>query len=577
MTKRNYIHIILLLYLLSIGLLCVGQKVKCKSVTIGEKIELPGVLNYLQPSQIFAVEMPSELVFYKKGGKGGEVSVAPMTYYAKVKASLKKGNEPADYTFKITTPGICILDSLVGEKYTNGYFGGINYAFPGSLEVCNKEGKVIRQFVLRDKNVLLHTTYHPSFLADQSQASMFDQKTVTGFASEAALLKSFGKDKNEVYARIEATELNGLAELAQEIMAFGYGTYVWPYKFIYMELDKKVQELYPELSQQIKEYSQTLEAYIADPGNEIYPDKFTGYGDFFVNQLNGEMPEGLVTCCAFNAICCYCIAEDLEKADSLFRNYKKSFGFFVAPRLDDLGYGYSARKALRTQDEVIYYEKALSFSERIKLEEETKAKIEREKKLAAQNEAYRVKLERLEKRNINKVEGYVVDKEGNTYEGKLVAQFTEYGASGIVNTSIGKHVMVYPREGKVRGFGPGKLQYFVTDSIYFFPLKEYNPGVIKAAGVLGGSMSRIFYERVYETEHYTLYYDRTDTRREAYLISKKGSEEGVPFVWIRLLNANVISRLDICEALQARIKLKEFAKDDVDTMKLFMDALENCQ
>lgn len=570
--------VVLFICFLHAGLWCFGQKVKYKSVTVGEKIALPGVLDYLQPLQSFAVKVPAQLVFYKKGEKGGEVSTAPMEYYAKVKAVLKKGSDPADYTFKIVTPGICIIDSLIGEKRTNGYFGEINYAFPGSLEVYDKEGKVIKQFFLRDKNISLHTTYHPAFLTAPSQTSMFEQqKPASGFASKTALLKAFGKDKNDIYACIEAKELNELIELAREIMAFGYGTYVWPYKFTYLELDKKSQELYPELTGQINEYSKELAAYITDPANETYREKFAGYGDFFVDQLGKEIPEGVVTCCAFNAICCYCIAEDLVRADTLFRKYKKSFGFFVSPRLDDFGLGYSARKAMRNPDEIVYYEKALSFTDRINMEQEAKAKAEREKELAARNAAYRAELERLGKRNINKAEGYVVDKEGNKYEGKLVAEFVQFGASQIVNTSIGRHVMVYPKEGKVRGFGPVKAQYFVADSVYFFPLKEFNPGVIKVAGILEGTMSRTFYEKICETVHYVLYYDRTDARNESYLIGKKGEEEAIPFVWIRSLNASVVTKLGICEALQSRVKLKEFAKDDVETIKTFMDALENCQ
>lgn len=577
MNYKRFERVFLFLCFLHIGLLCNGQKVKCKSVTIGEKIELTGVQNFLQPSQTFAVEIPSQLLFYKKGEKGGSVSTIPMSAFAKIKAVEKKGNEPADYTFRVVTPGICILDSIVSEKRTNGYFGEINYAFPGSLDVCNKEGKVIKQYMLRDRNRTLHTSYHSSFLTDQS-AGMFEQKpVVAGFATEALLLKNFGKVKNEVYARIEAAELTRLTELAQEVMAFGYGTYVWPYKFTYMELDKNGQAAYPELTQQIEEYSRTLGAYIADPGNEIYPEKFNGYGDFFVAQLEGQVPEEVVTCCALNAICCYCMAENLVQADSLFRKYKKSFGFFVSPRLDDFGYGYSARNAMRDAEEVVYYEKALSFSDRIRAEQMAKAIAERERELAARNEAYRAELERLGKRNITKVEGYVVDKEGNKYEGKLIAQFAELGTSGIVNTSIGKHVMVYPQEGKVRGFGPAKVQYFVADGVYFFPLKAEEPGVMKVAGVLGGSMGRSFYERVCETEHYTLYYDRCDTKHENYLIGRKGAEEAVPFTWIRQLNANAVTKLGICDALQARIQLKEFAKDDVDTLKLFMDTLEHCQ
>lgn len=578
MNDRKLKSVILLLCFLCIGCnVAFGQKVKYKSVTLAEKLQLPGVQDYLQSSQTFTVEIPEQLVFYKKGEKGGEVSAAPMLYYAKLKAVLKKGEEPADYTFKIITPGICILDSLIAEEQHYRYVGKINYTFPGCLEVTDKEGKIIKQYILRDKNVMLHTSYHPAFGAPQSETGMPEQKQVSGFLTKVALLKAFGKHKEDVYARIEATELNGLIELAREIMAFGYGTYVWPYKCTYMELDKKVQGTYPELTQLTGEYSRTFTAYVADPANEMYRDKFAGYGDAFAALLTGQVPEGVVTCCAFNAICCYCMAEDLVRADSLYRKYKKSFGLFVSPRIDDFAYAYSARQAMRNPDEVVYYEKALSFSDRIRMEEEAAAKAEREKQLAALNETYRAELERLGKRNIKKAEGYVVDRDGNKYEGKLNVQFTEYGASGIMNTSIGKHVMVYPREGKVRGFGPAKVKYFVVDSVYFFPLKEYYPGVIKAVGILGGSMSRTFYERVCETEHYALYYDRTVTRNEAYLVGKKGSEEAVPLAWIRLLNKNAVAKLGISDALQARIKLKEFEKDDVVTLKSFIEALEKGQ
>ncbi|MDE6451661.1 MAG: hypothetical protein K2L23_05125, partial [Odoribacter sp.] len=450
-------HSILCLCLLHIGLqLAVAQKVKYKSVTLPEKIVLTGVQEYLQPNQTFAVQIPEQLEFYKKGEKGGEASTSPMTYHAKVKATLQRGDGPADYTFKIVTPGIYIIDSLIPKKSTVGYLGEINYTFPGYLEICNKNGEVIKQYVLRDKNAPLHTDYHSTFLAPPTQPGVTFPGTpsITGFSSEALLLKTFEKNKDNVYAHIEKTELEKLIELAGEIMTFGYGSYVWPYKCTYMEIDKKMQTTYPELTQLVNEYAQTFTAYITEPGNETYRSKFAEYGNAFTALLNEQAPEGLVTCCAFNAICCYCMAEHLPQADSLFRKYKKFFGFFVAPRLDDFGYGYRARQTMRNSDEVVYYTKPLSFTKQIEMEEKLQKELEREKELAARDEAYRAELERLDKRNLKKVQGYVIDENGNKYEGKLDAQFTEPKVSGIVNTSLGKHVMVYPQEGKARGFGP---------------------------------------------------------------------------------------------------------------------------
>ncbi len=576
MNKEKIKHVILCICFLYSGLgMTIAQKVKYKSITLPEKLVLPGVQDYLQPTQTFAVKIPEQLEFYQKDKKGGNVMTSPMIYQAKIKAALTQGDELADYTFKIATPGICILDSLLPKKSSSGYLGEINYTFPGSLEVYNKDGKVIRQYILQDKNTMLHTTYHSAFLAPQPQPSMSipDKPSIVGFSTEAILLQTFRKNKNDIYAHIETIELNKLIEIAQEIMAFGYGSYVWPYKCTYMELDKKAQPVYPELTLLIKEYAQTFTAYIADPGNETYRTKFAEYGNAFTALLNEQTPEGVTTCCAFNAICCYCMAEYLPQADSLFRKYKKFFGFFVYPRLDDFGYGYCARQTMRNTDEVVYYTKPLSFSGRIQMEQKLQQELER----ATRDEAYRAELERLDKRNIKKEEGYVIDENGNKYEGKLDAQFTEPKASGIVNTSLGKHVMVYPQEGKVRGFGPAKIQYFVADNIYFFPLKEYNPGIIKALGVLEGSMSRMFYERIYETEHYTLYYDRTATTKEDYLIAKKGSEEAVSFTWIQVLNKNALAKLEVCTALQERIKSKEFVKDNVDSIKSFLEALEKCQ
>ncbi len=87
----------------------------------------------------------------------------------------------------------------------------------------------------------------------------------------------------------------------------------------------------------------------------------------------------------------------------------------------------------------------------------------------------------------------------------------------------------------------------------------------------------MFYERIYETEHYTLYYDRTATTKEDYLIAKKGSEEAVSFTWIQVLNKNALAKLEVCTALQERIKSKEFVKDNVDSIKSFLEALEKCQ
>lgn len=570
MNDRKLKQLILFLCFLHIGLLCVGQKVKNKSVTIGEKIELPGVLEVLQPSQTFVVEVPTQLSFYKKGENGLVASTVPMTKYAKLKAV--EGTGAADYTFKIVTPGISIVDLVVNKRSLNGYFGEITYTFPGSLEVYNKEGKLVRQYVLSNENTMLHTSYDPAFLT-ASAGGVFEQKPVTGFASEKALQAAFEKEKNKVYARIEATELDRLIRIGQEIMSFGYGTYVWPYKFTFMELDKKGQETYPELTEQIQKYSQTLEAYIADPGNESYLEKFAGYGDFFAGQLNEQAPEGVVTSCAFNAICCYCMAEDLEKADALFREHRKSFGLFVAPRLDDFGYGYSARRAVRDQEEVVYYQQGLSFSGRIRAEEQAAEEM----KIAAGNEARRARMEVLSRRNINKVAGYVVEKDGNKYEGKLVSEFVQ-GSSGIVNTSLGKHVMVYPQEGKVRGFGPAKLQYFVADGVYFFPLKKNEPAMTKAMDVFDANFGgRSFFERVYETAHYALYFDRTNAREDVFLVGKKDAGEATPFTWIRALNSNILQDLGVCDALQERIKSGEFQKEDAATMKAFVDALENCR
>lgn len=576
MSYIRFGQMILFLCCLHIGLACVGQKVKYKSITVGEKIELHGVIEYLQPSQTFAVEIPKKLVYFERDARGGDLYRAPMTTYAKIKAVQVKGDVPADFTFRITTPGISLIDTLMPAKRSNGYFGEIFYVFPGSLEVCDREGNVIRHYVLRDERTLLRTTYHPTFLANQSQQSLFEEKQpMNGFASKDLLLKTFEKEKEKSYAQIEATELDHLIASAREIMTFGYGTYVWPYKFTYMDLDKNGQTAYPELAGEIQKYASDLVAYTTDSDNAVYPEKFAGYADFFAAQLEKEMPAEVVTCCAFNAICCYSMAEDLPQADLLFRKYKKSFGLFVAPRLDDFGYGYSARQLMRDQDEVVYYQTPLSFTARIKAEEEAAAKAAKEEALIARNEAYRARLERLSKRNIRKVEGYVIDKDGNKYEGRLDAHFIAAGPSGMIDMSIGKHVMVYPKEGKIRGFGPAKVQYFVADSTYFFPLKEYNPSGVKAIAALGGvnAMGRTFYEKVYETGRYMLYFNRT-VEEDSYLIGIKGSVEAIPTPWIWSLNAGALAKLPIPADLQTRLQSGEFGKDDVAGMKAFMDALE---
>ncbi|MDR0438117.1 MAG: hypothetical protein LBH22_07455 [Bacteroidales bacterium] len=297
-------------------------------ITVTRSRDLAGAIQPLPAGQTFSFKLPQKLHFYTRnitppGGTFNSLYTSPNRMSAK-----EDNRNPADFQFTIVTNGIENLsEPKIVSQSASTRVVEYTYTFPVKMELHNKDGELLKTFILSPEDKVYKTTVAPNFLEDVKMntpsiasntggsAKPQQQAAPTAFRQNEDVLKWIKTNEAKILARMEYDELRKMSKLACEVIPAGYGfPRVAAFPTIY-GLDKKDIAKFPELNEAIEKLKSEVERmFTKEFLSQELEEQLMKSGDFFASQYTSESPKAMIQLCAMNAGFAYLLAGDTEKA-----------------------------------------------------------------------------------------------------------------------------------------------------------------------------------------------------------------------------------------------------------------------
>ena len=328
---------ITLSFLLLFGTLLQAQITRNTVISIGNKHRnLTGFIQPLSDNQTFSLKIPEELHFYSKekysraaarnpllGSQPGGFHNSLQRNPRGMSAKLDNRN-PADFQFTIITEGIENLDPKIVNINNNSKVVEYTYTFPVKMELRNKEGVLLKTFILSSENEIHKITVAPNFLEDVKVASAGSNTggqqatgapTTFSSTSNEKILEWIEKNEEQILVRMEFDALRKISIFAGEVIASGYGFPSMSGNPMIVGLDKKDISKFPELNNAIEKLkSEVQQVFSREPISRDLAEQLMKSGDFFASQYTSESTRPMLQLCATNAGIAYLLAGNTEKA-----------------------------------------------------------------------------------------------------------------------------------------------------------------------------------------------------------------------------------------------------------------------
>lgn len=562
--------------LLTALFVCVALPAQIKSpkaTTIGNSKQLVGAIQPLTEGQTFNLVVPDKLTYWKKtknnpGGTLNRVS----TYVGYMKA--KKDDQNPDYVFTLITNGMQDVETGDIVPYANKTKAvPYRYTFPATLQVSDRQGTLLKTFILSGDDDWETCTVTSNFLAEKSM----DTPPATGFIqTDTYIWKWISEKEADILIRMEYEALISMTNRACRVITAAYGYPAMQSKPAIFALDKKDQPAFPELSRAVEQLAVNVEKAFSNPIDHELQQELLASGDFFASKYESSSKE-MTRLCALNSGLAYLLGGDNEKAYSHFINANNALGFFSS--------GYSTIELFadvslmnwfrekKDSDEIVVIP-TFSVSQRKTMEEEA---VKQAEKLAAQQQ-HNADIAVLQERNVEDKEGYIETKDGKKLEGYISLKFVETSNSNIVDRDLGK-VAWLKANNTTKAYRPKDVVCVVVGEDRYEPVTEAMGagwqvlGVVTTGSNLGGAY---FKKLVYKKGNFTVYVDPMSTSSELYYILKQPEEKALSFSGLLRNGKSAKTFIGDCQVIQEKLEAKAIKNDEAG-VRLFVDLLNDCQ
>ena len=454
-------------------------------------------------------------------------------------ANEKKGETP-DIIFEVESPGIQNVRmepgyyaeyttsvSQTSTVTTKGYLQDIIFNFPMKLLVKDGQGNLKRSIIIADETEEFRMPYHAAFFMEKGASDPSLVIPATGF-----------NDLKELYASVENTGMEKITmraaknqlEILFKTGARAIGScydnnYLASKRYFYYikRMDGWNEAENADLSEAVTIQKTSLSApYGAGsmaqlkqsllPAIKTYENLLEKYGRE-VKPVRELCLHNLVSACYFSG--------DFENAARYYRSWYSEFGSLrsMFGLHFDAIFSYSQLKESNTSYFSLDF---LKRNEDVVIEEKRLAKLEEDRRLAAEKVADEVekkaKLDALRKELYLRGAGVITDTEGKKHEG-IVAFNLISAESGILDLDAGRTVMLYsPQTDEfIRSFGVKDFVQVEVNGAVYSPVRKISRFISTT------SILKLIYTKgkfgLYYDPGYSTYYIRSGIDDKAYRVA----------------------------------------------------------
>ncbi|MDR3236812.1 MAG: hypothetical protein LBT48_08855 [Prevotellaceae bacterium] len=573
-----------LLAMLIIGLAAYSQIKKPDATSVGNSKRLKGAVQPLSELQTYNFVIPKKLVYWTDATKPpGGFHANILLSVTDMKAKIDTKNV-SDYTFTLTTPGIQNLKfgypaNFIDKSKVVPY----TYTFPCKLQVSNKDGEILRTYILSSDTTYYTWVIHPNFLDDIAMG----EQTLTPYAkagftqSDDQIMEYITKNKSVIAARIEYGALYDHEKLAEDIIAAAYGYPNTQSKPVVFTLNKKDKLQFSELNDAIDQLTTQITKAYTDSIDDDLQSQLLLSGNFFESAYTTNSTKEMIQLCAFNAAMAYLLAGDNNRATINYKNADKVLGMFSSA---SFAYGYifpkvSLMNQLRTEDHVLitpYLTTAMQ--KRKEYEEKLKGLLIYQKEENAKLLAQATEKAALRKRNIKKKPGYVILKNGDKIVCETISiQYVEDPEMKIDALLWGKVAEIHSGN-KFLDYVPRDVQYIMIEeeryeSVSIDNGRGFNAGYISDANMeIKGDY---FMRPLYQNGDCAAFINPAMISTTGYFIRKHPDEKVQLFYQLLQDDKKKKEFIGTCPLLQKKLDTKTITFDE-QGVKQFVDLLQEC-
>lgn len=550
--------ILFLLALLSVGSVTLAQIKKPQPVAASESRQLWGVIAPLSESQTYSTVFPVKLTYWAKGTAVPGVTFSNLTLSPSDMKAKNAGNTPGDYAFTVITPGMQnVLQGSIVPKGDGTKVVRFEYTYPCQLTVGDKDGKLLKTFILSDPDTKKSIVVGSNFLAD---AGVQNKLEPVGFTqSDADILKWIDANRKGILLRMEYNISRDMLAFAGQVISYGYGFPKLSYKPFMLDLDKKEKANFPELNQAVEKLrSETAKAYSA-PADDQLRQQLKASGDYFASQYTDESTKEMTQLCSLNAGLAYLLSGDNENSYVHLLKASEVLGIFS-----------SATTSVYLYDEIVMLNQLrdirgdfavvmqpYSVADRKQMEKaaaEMLAQQQKDAETAATIAAWTA-------RNVQRQSGYVVTKTGEKIEGAISLRFVNVPSTQNDILEVGKSARV-TKDGKTKNYRPGDVNYIMVGNDRY------------EAFVPEWSLFSSFYygKLLYQNGKCTALVDLISAPENSYMILKESDKKAVSFTNLLKNTEATKAYVGNCPELQALLDKNAITNDEAGVKK-FVDLL----
>ena len=549
-----------------------AAQTKSKSESVGDSKRLVGVYHPLTKDETYKTISPEKLKYWDISKTYG----TSLPYLSVFSDAKKAKEDPADYTFTLITPGIQNEEysSPVVFQPNKGKVVEFTYSFPCSLQVTDKNGNVIKTFVLNNGDAELTCLVHPGFLLDAESFKNPLKLPTSGFnQTDEKIIEWIEKNKEAVYSRIEFNMLWSNRSVAQHILKDAYDNPKLMYKPYIMTIgNKKEKETFKELNDKIESFAIEVSNAFLKPIDNDLQNKLLEYAEYFASNYNPEASKDAKQIYTFNASMAYLLGGETEKAYQQYLVADQFLGTISAAAsvfeemYPELYYINYLKK--NENNDIVFITPAVKVRERIDHKK-------REEALAKQQEKdadYQAEMQKLLANNIDKQEGRVILKNGGEVSGLISIKFVEVNSSNnIANLDLGKIVYVNSKP-----YHPKDVDHVIVGERRFAPVTIDESAVIQVIGfVSSGYGGACFMEIIHQNGNCIGYVDPSITIAKSFYVAKNKDEKVKSFSSILRGKKAAKNFLENCTSLLEKVISKEFENNN-ESLNSFIDQLQSC-
>jgi hypothetical protein len=393
-----------------------AQIKKPNNISLGESKKQVGSVMPLAEGQTYKIVFPERAIALERNYRSsrGQLETGGLDMKAKRQAS-----GATDYTFVIVSPGLQNIEqgNVVMHQNTAKVVPFV-FNFPGTLEVRDKDGALLKTFVLSPDDKAYGTLFHAGFFNEKTMKRPDPYMNIVGFNRKNEWIQaSIDSNRREIYDHIEYRMYKHMVHQAATVIRLGFGYPRVLFKPQIMELHKKDKPNFPELQQAVEKLAAEVEQAFPGPISDTLREALMASGAYFESQYTPKSPKEMIQLCALNATVGYMLAGDIKKAEPHKDRVDRVFGTFSGAKIATFGI-YEQIVELEQVSQGIVPATIEHIMEKEEVWHEEFAI--KEMKRYREEQAHR---ELLYSINVKREPGYIIKKDGTREEGIISIQF----------------------------------------------------------------------------------------------------------------------------------------------------------